>query len=848
MVKRSNNSHKSPLTYVSLFSSAGVGCFGFKENGFHCIATNEIIDRRLNVQRINKKCKYDSGYILGDITSTDVQKSILDEVDLWKKTENVSDVDVLIATPPCQGISVANHKKNNELGRNSLVVESVKMIMDIRPKFFVMENVASFLKTICTDLDNDEKTIQEMIFSNLGPHYSIYHRVVNLKRFVANSSRTRTIIVGVRNDVSNYISPIEIFPNFQKERSIRESIGDLNILNTMGQIDDADFFHSFRAYPEHMSEWIKDLKEGQSAFDNTDTSKIPHRIVNGEIIYNQNKNSGKYTRQAWDKIAPCIHTRNDQLASQNTIHPRDDRVFSIRELMRFMTIPDSFKWVDFTTVELNNMTYLEKKAIYKKHEMNIRRSIGEAVPTAVFSSIAKNIINVTSKVFLTDSDIRTYIIKNQLGIEENLLRVIKYNPDNLGLSTLAKIAEYANPSRQENAAFFTDKSTATRIINELPDLGDGSRILEPSVGVGNFIELIMKNYQHLERLTIDVVDIDNYAVKIFKELLKNIVKIKGVTINIITDDFLLHDFSYRYDLIIGNPPFGKIKVDKRDLLLKYKSKSINKETNNIFAFFLERALTLGDKVSLIMPKAILNAPEFETTRNILENKKILAIIDYGEKGFSKVLIETIAMIISTKPSRNNKTVIISVPKNIFALKKQSYICDSNFPYWLIYRDKYFDEVASDLTFSIFNVYRDRQITNKYLKDSGEIRVLRSRNISDDGREIIDIAGYDKYLDTSQKDIDAYVISKYMYSDDIYLAPNMTYKPRMSRKPKGMIVNGSIAILIPKNNDLVMSNDDLLYYSSDEYRRFYNISRNYQTRSLNIDSRSVFFFGKKKESS
>ena len=35
------------LTYISLFSCAGVGCFGFKKAGFECIATNELIERRL---------------------------------------------------------------------------------------------------------------------------------------------------------------------------------------------------------------------------------------------------------------------------------------------------------------------------------------------------------------------------------------------------------------------------------------------------------------------------------------------------------------------------------------------------------------------------------------------------------------------------------------------------------------------------------------------------------------------------------------------------------------------------------------------------------------------------------
>ena len=40
------------LTYISLFSSAGVGCYGFKMNNFECIATNELLEARLDVHDI----------------------------------------------------------------------------------------------------------------------------------------------------------------------------------------------------------------------------------------------------------------------------------------------------------------------------------------------------------------------------------------------------------------------------------------------------------------------------------------------------------------------------------------------------------------------------------------------------------------------------------------------------------------------------------------------------------------------------------------------------------------------------------------------------------------------------
>lgn len=117
-------------TYISLFSSAGVGCYGFKQEGYYCIATVELLERRLKIQRYNNKCVYNSGYICGDMTDKETKDKVFDELKLWEQGFNITDLDVLIATPPCQGMSVANHKKKNELKRNSLVIESRKFLQN----------------------------------------------------------------------------------------------------------------------------------------------------------------------------------------------------------------------------------------------------------------------------------------------------------------------------------------------------------------------------------------------------------------------------------------------------------------------------------------------------------------------------------------------------------------------------------------------------------------------------------------------------------------------------------------------------------------------------------------------
>ena len=126
-----------------------------------------------------------------------------------------------------------------------------------------------------------------------------------------------------------------------------------------------------------------------------------------------------------------VITRNDILSSQNTVHPSENRVFSIRELMMMMSIPASFQWTYQSTDKLNKMSLLEKKAFLKKEELNIRHCIGEAVPTGVFGNIAKRIKEVLNQKFLSTTEINNIIKKEELSKTENLLSFINSDFDKL---------------------------------------------------------------------------------------------------------------------------------------------------------------------------------------------------------------------------------------------------------------------------------------------------------------------------------------------------------------------------------------------------------------------------------
>lgn len=825
-------------TYVSLFSSAGVGCYGFKDEGFYCVATVELLERRLKIQKFNHKCVFDSGYICGDMTTQETKDKVFAELDMWKKGVELIDLDVLIATPPCQGMSVANHKKKDELKRNSLVVESIKMTKQINPKFFIFENVRAFLNSICTDVDNQDKSIKDAIEVNLSSTYNILYQIINFKDYGNPSSRTRTLVIGVRKDLKE-ITPYDIFPDKQPERTLRQVIGHLPPLKNMGEILETDIYHNFRKYSPHMESWIADIKEGQSAFDNTDITKIPHTVKDGLIIYNACKNGDKYTRQYWDKVAPCIHTRNDIMASQNTVHPVDNRVFSIRELMIMMSVPDSFNWSEVSFEELNKLSLKEKEAFLKKEEMNIRQNLGEAVPTIIFKQIAAKVRKILCKPTLTEQDIKALIDRKKLATHSCLVDYIRNN-GYYGFAELSKIAELANAQREDNAAYYTRQDICYTIVKSLPDAKNYAElnILEPSIGVGNFLPALILKYASVQSVNIDVVDIDSNSIEILKELVAKIDMPDNIHINYINADFLLHFFDKKYDIVVGNPPYKKLTKEKQ-LLAKYKKGIFNKNTNNIFSFFIEKAMLIGDVVSLIVPKSLINAPEFDATRTLMKEKRISRIIDFGEKGFKRVKIETISFILNTQKKPQN-TIVESYITNEIKCHSQVYLTDDKFPYWIIYRNEVFDEVANKMEFNVFKAYRDRVITKAITKENGRIRVLKSRNIGNN--EIVNIPNYDCYID----DIDGLSVAKYLNQANCILLPNLTYNPRACFMPKGCIADGSVAILTLVNDDVVVTKEDLAFYATDSFNKFYAIARNLGTRSLNIDNNSVFFFGKLKQ--
>lgn len=350
--------------------------------------------------------------------------------------------------------------------------------------------------------------------------------------------------------------------------------------------------------------------------------------------------------------------------------------------------------------------------------------------------------------------------------------------------------------KRENDAYYTDAKIVSVISEHLPKFSKNEvKILEPSVGEGAFLPAIFNKYNN-KKISLDIVDVDN-------EILRNTQKKYryGKALNV---DFLQYNFRKHYDLVIGNPPFSSARE------------------------FLEKSLTISDYVIMVLPKIFLSSEKYRRTREFLENFCIEKIIDLKENGFSDVKIETICIYINLLKKPNDK---------------QKYFTDKKYPYWLIYRNEEFDKVSDTLRLNIFNVFRDRDLKNQFLKDrktdESNIWVIRSKNITENGLKHIE--GYDRFI-SKEYLLNSKAIK--FLNREVFVAPNLSEEIRVIKKPKNVTCNGSVAMLVPK--ELIdIKEKDLKYFSSDEFKSFYEIATNKSTRSKNIDKNTIYFFGVKK---
>jgi DNA (cytosine-5)-methyltransferase 1 len=347
---------------LSLFANVGIGECYLEENGIEVVVANEFLEDRAEFYR---KLYPNTNMICGDITNPDVYNSV---------KEAAEGIDLIIATPPCQGMSIAHAKRATKNDpRNSLIMKVVDFINDLNPKYILVENVAGMAKTHVNH--NGKPTlIMDYIKNNIPKHYTINYKVLNASDYGTPQNRKRLITLITREERWVHPDPLP------SKTTVRQAIGHLPSLES-DERSDIPWHHGKHHNKNHIK-WMQHTPTGESAFDN----KIHFpKIVDKEsgLLRRIKGFKSTYKRIDWDKPSPTVTMTNGSVNSQNNVHPgnklpsglySDARVLSVREILILCGLPAD--WLD---------DHQEEK------ESFIRKVLGECFPPKFSLAIIKNI-------------------------------------------------------------------------------------------------------------------------------------------------------------------------------------------------------------------------------------------------------------------------------------------------------------------------------------------------------------------------------------------------------------------------------------------------------------------------
>ena len=306
--------------------------------------------------------------------------------------------------------------------------------------------------------------------------------------------------------------------------------------------------------------------------------------------------------------------------------------------------------------------------------------------------------------------------------------------------TLEYIAQDNLKHRKSLGQYFTPRSVIEKLLKQLPNKKSGLKILDPACGTGEFL-IVAKKYFKNPKL---------YGWEIDKRL-ADISKKNVPTAKIINVDTLQINNEDKFDIIIGNPPYFELSLNKE---LKEEYKNIISGRVNIFSLFICKGVKMlneGGYLAYVIPPSMNNGAYFSKLREfIIGNTDIeyLEILD-GSKLFDKAL-QTVMLLVLKKTQHQNKYVFTKNGISILTENKKNLES--------IFRNKttLFELGYKVKTGRIVWNQNKNILTNKETKDT--VPLIWSHNITDKGLKLTtDIDKKPQYIKTNDFDIGPAII-------------------------------------------------------------------------------------------
>lgn len=348
---------KRPVA-VDLFAGCGGMSLGLEAAGFDVAVSIEFDAVHSVVHHFN--------FPYGTTMCRDVSTVKGNEIfEALKNNGYSTDVDLVAGGPPCQGFSHMGKRQLDD-PRNSLVFEYLRLISEIRPKYFIFENVPGIAS------GEHKRFLDELIeeFELIGYKIEKPVRILDASLYGAPQKRKRLIIIGSREDVAQAHYPkskyhevvkeiSDMFPeDFLPLNTVEDAIGDLagidvfqeedfgisfGKLNYSGSVSDFSVTSSKAFENCHVRSGIEKLW-GHLGSVHTQTSIDRfNNTIPGEVEV-----KSRFLRLSGKGLCNTLRagTNSDKGAytAPRPIHYSLPRCISIREAARLHTYPDWFQF------------------------------------------------------------------------------------------------------------------------------------------------------------------------------------------------------------------------------------------------------------------------------------------------------------------------------------------------------------------------------------------------------------------------------------------------------------------------------------------------------------------------
>ncbi len=338
---------KTSLNTISLFSGAGGLDLGLIQAGFNIVFANDILKPAIENYRFN----------IGEIHEGDITKLDID---------SLPNADVVVGGFPCQPFSNAGNRLGTEDDRGNLYLEVLKVIDAKHPKVVVMENVRGLLSMKNKD---GSKLIDTIVYllENTGPGYQVNYQLLKSSDYGVPQNRFRVIIVAIRKDLEIEYQFPEPLPYQYDKLTVGEAIKDVDNLPNQEEV--------WELSPQS-KKIVKFIPEGGS-WKNVPYDELPDRMKRIRDNMKRYHSPNFYRRFARHEINGTI-TAAATPENSGILHPTEDRRYSVREIARIQSFPDSYIFVG--------------DSIASKYKI-----IGNAVPPKLAEVIGQSIVEQLKK-------------------------------------------------------------------------------------------------------------------------------------------------------------------------------------------------------------------------------------------------------------------------------------------------------------------------------------------------------------------------------------------------------------------------------------------------------------------